>query len=120
MISRSEEANLSTESKAKLQEFWRYYLYLIIDEMSMIGKTFLAKLSRNIAIGKMVEGKLPSPHSFGGISVIKCGDFFQFPPVASGLTEAFYFPINLAREQTLAQLGRAIYEEFTTVVVLKE
>ncbi|KIJ21314.1 hypothetical protein PAXINDRAFT_151861 [Paxillus involutus ATCC 200175] len=73
MISHADETTMGAETKGKLQAFWKYVLYLIIDEMLMIKKTFLAKLSCNISIGKMVEG-----------------------------------------------LGRAIYKEFTTVIVLKE
>ena len=86
----------------------------------MISKTFLAKLSCNIAIGKMVEGEDPSAHSFGGISVIPCGDFFQFPPVACPLSEALYFPTTTVPNRELSQAGRIIFEEFTTVVTLTE
>ena len=69
MISHNNMA-MSAETKAKLQVFWKLIKYLIIDEISMIGKAFLAKLSRNIGIGKMIEGKPPSPHSFGGLSLV--------------------------------------------------
>jgi hypothetical protein len=77
---------LSDEGKAKLQRFWRHYRYLILDEVSMLGKSFLARLSRNISIGK---GGL-STQSFGGINVIICGDFHQFPPVAVRPSEALF------------------------------
>ena len=80
----------------------------------MISKTFLAKLSCNIAIGKMVEGEDPSA------SVILCGDFFQFPPVACPLSEALYFPTTTVPNHELSQAGRIIFEEFTTVVMLTE
>lgn len=114
--------NLSNETKAKLQAFWRSYTYLIIDEISMIGKTFLAALSRHISIGKdrPDSGAAGGGRSFGGINVIFCGDFHQFPPVAVGASEVLYHPTNLARDSLDAQLGRSIYEEFTTVVVLRE
>jgi PIF1-like helicase len=36
---------LSSQTKAKLQAFWKYIVYLIIDKYSMISKSFLAKLS---------------------------------------------------------------------------
>ncbi|KAI5983647.1 hypothetical protein EDD15DRAFT_2109312, partial [Pisolithus albus] len=93
---------LKQETKGKLQTFWRHRQYLIIDEMSMLSKTFLAKLSRNIGVGKVTE------------------DFHQFPPVAVSPSEALYFPTNPVRDGTDSQIGRAIYEEFDTVVVLKE
>jgi len=68
----------------------------------------------------MVEGQPPRNESFGGINIILCGDFHQFPPVATSPTEALYFPINPAKDSAESQLGRAIYLEFTTVVILKE
>ncbi|KIK14205.1 hypothetical protein PISMIDRAFT_17458 [Pisolithus microcarpus 441] len=88
--------------------------------MSMLGKTFLARLSHNIAIAKMTEGGIPSSDSFGGVSVIMCGNFHQFPPVAVGASEPLYVPGNAQRDSTLSQVGRAIYEEFQTVVTLKQ
>ena len=110
----------NTEMRAKLQVFWKHIQYLIIDEMLMITKRFLAKLSCNIGIGKMVKGKQPSLHSFGGTSVIKCGDFFQFPPVTCGEAEALYFPIpNVPRSQD-SITGCLIYKEFTTVITPME
>lgn len=107
-------------TKEKLQQTWKFRRYLIIDEMSMLSKTFLAKLSRHIGIGKMMEGQSPSPHSFGGINVVMCGDFHQFPPVAVSPKEALYYPSNAERDSTESQIGRSIYESFTTVVLLKE
>ena len=120
MVSVGKDTMISDESKAKLQQFWQHISYLIIDEMSMLAKKFLAILSHNISIGKMVEGQPSKNKSFGGINVILCGDFHQFPPVATSPTEALYFPSNPTRDSTESQLGRAIYEEFSTVVILKE
>jgi len=111
---------ISDESKAKLQQFWQHISYLIIDEMSMLTKKFLAILSRNISTAKMVEGQPSKNESFGGINVVLCGDFHQFPPVATSPTEAIYFPSNPQKDSAESQLGRAIYEEFKTVVILKE
>ena len=120
-ISPRKDQSVSAESKGKLQAHWKHIQYLVIDEVSMISKSFLAKLSRNISIGKMEDGMLPSPHSFGGISVILCRDFFQFPPVACAPSEALYFPTTMVqRNQEDSQTSRTIFEEFTTVVTLKE
>ena len=90
MISPRRDGNLTGESHRKLQQIWKHIKYLVIDEVSMISKTFMAKLSHNISIGKMKDGEADSPYSFWGISVILCGDFFQFPPVAGGVSDALY------------------------------
>ncbi|TFY81855.1 hypothetical protein EWM64_g2158 [Hericium alpestre] len=111
---------LSDESKAKLSEFWTHYEYLILDECSMLSKTFLAKLSRHIGVGKQKPGASNSSLSFGGINVILCGDFHQFPPVAVANHEALYLPADLTRDSLDSQIGRAIYEEFKDVIILKE
>ncbi|KXN83798.1 ATP-dependent DNA helicase PIF1 [Leucoagaricus sp. SymC.cos] len=100
----------------RLQRFWKSYEYLVIDEVSMISKSFLAKLSRNISIGK---GSTRSA-SFGGINVILCGDFHQFPPVAQSPRAALYWPSDEARDTPESMLGRSVYEEFVTVVQLTE
>ena len=92
MISPQKDSTVSTESKGKQQAYWKHIKYLVIDEVSMISKSFLAKLSHNISIGKMTEGGIPSAHSFGGANIILCGDFFQFLPVACAPSEALYFP----------------------------
>ncbi|KAI9057348.1 hypothetical protein FKP32DRAFT_1544355, partial [Trametes sanguinea] len=109
----------SDEVRHLLQAFWNTKLYLIIDEYSMLAKFFLALLSRNIAIGLEGAGLDPNA-SFGGINVILCGDLHQFPPIARKPAEALFRPANLATDDFLQLVGRRIYEEFTTVVVLRE
>jgi hypothetical protein len=83
-------------------------------------KDFFALLSRNISIAK--EGSPESAHqkSFGGINVIICGDPHQFPPVARAIRDALFYPSDEFRDSHESQIGRAIYEEFETVVILKE
>ena len=107
---------MSAERRNKLQLFWKHYRYLVIDEFSMIGKSFLALLSRNVCIGKADENV---EHSFGGVNVVLCGDLHQFPPVATRRNEALFRPREPSDSIDVA-LGRKIYEEFTTVVVLKQ
>ena len=119
MISRSNKA-MSCSTKAKLQAFWAPVLYEIIDEFSMLGKTFFAKLSRNISIGKTGTADLSQDLSFGGTSVIITGDEHQFPPVACTICKALYFPPDPARDSALSLIGRALYEEFSMVVTLRE
>ena len=119
-LSMGRDGALSDESKAKLQQMWQHKQYLIIDEYLMIGKTHLAHLSHNISIGKEGSNLQHPGYSFGGVNVILCGDLYQFPPVAQPLSESLYHPINMATDSIDHQLGWAIYEEFKTVVILKE
>ncbi|THG98262.1 hypothetical protein EW026_g3885 [Hermanssonia centrifuga] len=120
MMSPKSMDTISSASKTKLEAFWKHYTYLVIDEISMIRKSFFAHLSKRISIGKGPGSQRNGTESFGGINVILCGDFHQFPPVATGPREALYHPGSLAIDSTEMQLGRSIYEEFTTVVILLE
>ena len=52
--------------------------------------------------------------------MIILGDFHQFPPVARPIREALYYPLNMELDSLQSQIGRAIYEEFSVVVILKE
>jgi len=90
MVSRNGHS-LSNETKAKLQTFWKHYVYLIIDECSMISKTFLAELSRNIpGIGK-ARGAVENPdsrcqpcHGFSGIWGYQCNPVWRPSSISSG------------------------------------
>jgi len=53
---------LSSATKAKLQAFWKNFVYLIIDKYSIISKSLLAKLLQNIGIGK-ARGAVENPDS---------------------------------------------------------
>jgi hypothetical protein len=61
----------------KLEKEWGLIEYLLIDEMSMVGLTLLAKLNRIICAAKHVEPHVP----FGGVNVILFGDYLQYRPV---------------------------------------
>ena len=114
-----QNSKLSDEAKRTLQVFWRRKRYLVLDEYSMLAKTFLTNLSRNIATG--VEGTgLDSNAPFGGISVILCGDLHQFAPVACSAREALYRPADPAFDTLDQAIGRDLYERFDKVVILDE
>ncbi|KAB5588280.1 Vacuolar membrane-associated protein IML1 [Ceratobasidium theobromae] len=110
---------IPNQIRDKLHETWKNIRYLIIDEISMVSRTFFAQVSAVIAAGKKVDSA-----AFGGINVIISGDFHQFPPVACPESEALYAPKvpfqNPTKQQTESLTGRAIYEQFRTVVLLKE
>jgi hypothetical protein len=118
MISRR-QGGVSNEVKKKLQQAWSNISYNITDEFSMLGKTFLAKMSRNIGVAKTQSEQQTPDRSFGGINIILTGDLHQFPPVATAAAESLYFPLNTIQDKAMSQVGRSIYEEFTTVVILR-
>uniref|UniRef100_D8PLN3 DNA helicase n=1 Tax=Schizophyllum commune (strain H4-8 / FGSC 9210) TaxID=578458 RepID=D8PLN3_SCHCM len=86
---------MGEQAKVDLIRFWKWLRYLIVDEYSMIAKAFLALLSRNITIAKGQR------------------------PVGSSPSDRLYHPSS-PKDTPLMQAGRQIYEEFDTVVVLKE
>ena len=105
---------ISDETKQRLQRIWKDVAYLVIDEYSMLSKTFLARLS--CAISMAVTGR--ETQIFGGINVILCGDLHQFPPVASQGDALFYPP--RPKDSQDSQLGWEIYQQFKTVVALTQ
>ena len=85
-------SKMSAETKAKMQQLWKHKFYVILDKYSMIAKDFFASLSRNIPIGKEMNGHENHSRFFGGINMIICGDLHQFPLVAQLILSALYYP----------------------------
>lgn len=105
----------SAKTTNELVAMWRGVDYLLIDEVSMIGTTFLAQISEALSIAKGCS------EAFGGISVIFAGDFAQLPPV--GQTR-LYSHIDGARVSTKAgqasALGKLLWLSVDKVVILTE
>jgi hypothetical protein len=69
---------LSAEAVRALQERWQPVCYLLIDEISTVSELLFAEVSTQMTMAKNPADKtLP----FGGVNIIVCGDFMQFPPV---------------------------------------
>jgi len=113
------KGEMTEKRKKKLQEFWKSKSYLIIDEISMVSKTLFATLSKMVEIGKAGTDEMAT-RSFGGLNVILVGDFHQFPPVAGGANDALYKKVKPAKDTAEMILGRRLFEEFTTVVILRQ
>jgi hypothetical protein len=110
---------LTVRKLQALEEKLKHTCYLIPDEVSMFDQEFFAYISEVVKKGKAQNGDGSKP--FGGVNVIICGDFHQFPPVGSGpKLPPLYWPGNRQNITVEQQTGRAIYEQFTTVVILKE
>jgi hypothetical protein len=106
----------SAQTVKKLREFWSGKRYLIIDEVSMLSRSFFAKLSRIVSTAMESEDE----SVFGGLNVILVGDFHQFPPVVARQSAPLYCPVDPWHDSEDDILGRKIFEQFTTVVQLKE
>ncbi|KAJ3729419.1 hypothetical protein C8R42DRAFT_549626, partial [Lentinula raphanica] len=93
---------ISDEKKKKLQELWLTKRYLIIDELSMLSKTFITKLNDHISTGVRGTDHFITDSSFGGPK--RSAMYFQHHPT----------------DTLEMRLGRQIYEEFSVVVLLQE
>jgi hypothetical protein len=115
-----QSSRLTKKGIERLRETWGDVEYLIIDEISMVSKRTLAIVSEMISIGKQKPGENNSTVPFGGVNVIIAGDFHQFPPVVgSGPGRGALYAPSIASHDIKPALGRQIYEQFTTVVLLK-
>jgi len=56
---------------------------------------------------------------FGGLNVVICGDFHQFPPVCSRKTAPLYWPASMD-DSNEENVGSKLYSKFNKVVILKD
>ena len=63
--------------QTRLENEWRFIEYFILDEMSMVGLSLLARLSNIIATAKHADPIVPT----GGVNFILFGDYMQCSPV---------------------------------------
>jgi len=117
-LSKPRRGKNGANRQKKLKKIWQHIRYLIIDEVSMVSRDFLASISSAIAQARP-DNVTASDSAFGGLNVIICGDYHQFPPVMRK-GGALYFESNTSKDKADDQVGRKIYEQFTTVVILKE
>jgi len=93
--------------------------YIFIDEVSMLACHELYKISSQLAKALNVD-EVP----FGGINIIFAGDFAQLPPVggASLYSGNVGTQVNSATtpHHQEAAIGKAIWHQITTVVILRE
>jgi ATP-dependent DNA helicase PIF1 len=83
----------------------RHVDYLIIDEISMVSDRLLSLIHHRLDQLKVAEGRRGSgrvQRTFGGISLIFVGDFYQLKPVRGSY--AFYHPQLWKDEFTLFEL----------------
>lgn len=94
--------------------------FLIIDEISMISKHFFSQLDR--IFSRVMDSIERNPRNlpFGGLNVIICGDFHQFPPVATKKNAPLYYPKDEVCDTEHEKIGKDLYDKFQKVVILKQ
>ena len=107
---KSEYKDLEGEQLLRLQKSLEKMSYLIIDEMSMVGRKVFGQLDRRL--------RQVFPHKaceiLGGCSCILFGDFGQLPPVMD-------LPLYTSSSRAeLSDLGRTAYQMFDQAIVLDQ
>ena len=107
---RGEFKDLEGERLNKLQQLFSAVKYIIIDEMSMVGRKTLGQVDRRL--------RQAFPHHaqevFGGCSCLLFGDFGQLPPVMD-------LPLYTIDSRTeLSNQGSSAYQTFQQAVVLDQ
>ena len=101
---------LQGEQLHQMQQSLADMEYLIIDEMSMVGRKFLGQVDQRL--------RQVFPHRadtlFGGCSCLLFGDFGQLPPV---MDLPLYTTVS---RSPLSDAGSAAYQLFDRAIVLKQ
>lgn len=106
------------EARARRKKNIEGKVFLIEDEVSMEDKALSYDVSLAVCQVKGEEGWSNSAYEpYGGMHVIKFGDFHQFPPVKNN-TGALY--VDKEDDSRKARLGRDIFTQFDKVVILTE
>ena len=105
---RGDFKDLEGERLTKLQQSFSDIKYIIMDEMSMVGRKTLGQVDRRL--------RQAFPHHaqevFGGCSCLLFGDFGQLPPVMD-------LPLYTTDSRSeLSDQGRTAYQSFQHAVVL--
>jgi len=107
---RGEFKDLEGEQLNRLQESLEIMQYLVIDEMSMLGRKLFGQIDRRL--------RQIFPHNssqtLGGRSCLLFGDFAQLPPVMD-------LPLyTTSTSSTLSDIGSTTYHAFHCAVVLDQ
>ena len=109
----------------ELCDIWEGVEYLVLDEVSMIGASFLSMLNARLQRAKGTS-ELLHDSPFGGVNIVFTGDFGQLRPVR----ESALYSHKLVNDPDLSQcrnkravsslMGVYLWRLVTTVVLLKQ
>ena len=101
--------DLQGNSLRRLQQTFENKLYLLLDEMSMMGQRMMTTMDKRL---RQATAQLDVP--MGGMSVILIGDFAQLPPVCDR-------PLYATNPTTASQThGYTMYQLFNKVAILDQ
>ena len=112
----------STESIAAMSQVRNRLMhvkYIFIDEVSMVDCVALYDICARMCTALGNDGT-----PFGGINIICAGDFAQLPPAVGTSLYSHTVGRVIHKTQSIeaqqASIGKAIWHQFTTVVILRE
>ena len=104
-----------TQVRARLQNVE----YIFMDEISMVDCLDFYKICAKMCVALRNDGT-----PFGGINMIVAGDFAQLPPTTGtplySHTVARVIHRTASHENQMRSIGKALWHQFTTVVILRE
>ena len=112
---RNDGKRIASDERERYMQRIREVQFIIIDEVSMIGCQDLFKISSRLA---SVRGAADEP--FGGVHIMFSGDFGQLPPVQSTRLYTILKDIRSNSSDQVRAIGRSLWEQVTTVVVLRQ
>lgn len=74
---RTRSTSMKRPGQMTLENAWRFVEYIILDEMSMVGLSLLARLNKLVTTAKHCDPMI----AMGGINLILFGDYIQYSPV---------------------------------------
>jgi ATP-dependent exoDNAse (exonuclease V) alpha subunit len=123
---KTRSTSVNRPGKMTLENTWRFVEYVILDEMSMVGLSLLARLNKIVATAKHCDPMT----TMGGINLILFGDYIQYSPV---FDKPLYYNfsarvandtnknIKLPTENEIQQKSaRALILQINCVVVLEQ
>ena len=104
-------------ANSKLENEWRHVKYLVIDEMSMVGLSLLARLNRIVKTAKHTNTDAP----FAGVNIVFFGDYLQYSPVLDkALYSSSILPQQCTGRQIELQCAQKLMTQINCVVQLNE
>jgi hypothetical protein len=115
--SAGKQSKVIRRANAKLENEWRHVKYLIVDEMSMVGLSLLARLNRIVNTAKHTNTDAP----FAGVNIIFFGDYLQYSPVLDkALYQSSTVPQQCTGRQIELQCAQKLMSQINCVVQLNQ